>query len=83
MQHPYHINNHRGSLPISTISHQTNISFTKNQVNYQEITKLEGKFEEKYQELCKLKESPESEEYQELKAELIGIDEEIDSLLWG
>ncbi|KYC45011.1 MAG: hypothetical protein AMQ22_02249 [Candidatus Methanofastidiosum methylothiophilum] len=67
-------------MELSTLE---DIYFTKNQVNYQDITKLEGKFEEKYQELIKLKSGPESNEYQELKAELIGIDEEIDSLLWG
>ena len=45
--------------------------------------KLEREFEEKYQQLCKLETGPESEEYQDLKAELISIDEKIDSLLWG
>jgi len=59
------------------------IYFTKNQVNYQDIAKLEREFEEKYEELCKLDKNLESREYQRLKKELISIDEEIDSLLWG
>jgi hypothetical protein len=67
-------------MELSTLE---GIYFTKNQVNYQDITKLEGIFEEKWEEFCKLKTGPESQEYQKLKAELIGIDEEIDSLLWG
>jgi hypothetical protein len=59
------------------------IYFTKNRINFQDITKLEGEFEEKKKEFSKLKSGPESEEYQRLKRELIRIDEEIDSLLWG
>jgi hypothetical protein len=58
------------------------INLSKNQVNYQDITKLEQEFEEKYQQLCNLKTGAESEEYQCLRADLFRIDEEIDNLLW-
>lgn len=70
-------------MPISTILHQTDISFTTNQVNYSDIEKLEGEFEEKRKEFSELKTGPESKRYQELRSELFRIDEEIDLILWG
>jgi hypothetical protein len=60
-----------------------NENLTKNQINYDDIAKLEREFEEKYGQLLEIEDNPESEEYQRLRADLFRIDEEIDSLLWG
>ena len=65
------------------ISLSRNIYLSKNQVNYQDITKLEREFEEKYEQLCNLEIGSDSSEYRRLKADLFRIDAEIDSILWG
>lgn len=80
-QHLSHIQQPGRLLHLLSID-QGNIYLSTNRINFQDITKLEREFEEKYQQLCKLETGPESEEYQDLKAELISIDEKIDSLLW-
>lgn len=81
-QHLSHIQQLGRLLHLLSID-QGNIYLSTNQINFQHISRLEKEFEEKYQQLCKLETGPESEEYQDLKAELISIDEKIDSLLWG
>ncbi len=80
-QHLSHIQQPGRLLQLLSLD-QTDIYFTKNQINFNDIAKLEREFEEKYDELSKLESSRESEEYQRLRAELFRIDEEIDNLLW-
>lgn len=66
-----------------SVSSFRDINLTTNSEKYRNITKLEREFEEKYQQRCKLGDTPESREYKRLTAELIRIDAEIDSLVWG
>jgi acyl-[acyl carrier protein]--UDP-N-acetylglucosamine O-acyltransferase len=46
---------------------QGNIYLTKNNVNYNDITKLKEEYKKLYQEALILKDNPESEEYQKNK----------------
>jgi hypothetical protein len=83
MQHPCHINNHRGSLPISTISHQENISFATKSRKTEDITKLEREFDELYDKALILSRDPDNSDYEEIKKELDSNIEERIRLIRG